>query len=155
MWTHYPFFDADRHILNKKLPLKHFDTRLKEHLNITLLDQLIFYDNSHITFDHKIKVLKEREAYLQNLLRTLFLFENLNVLTKTTAARNGVAVSYHWVRGLHFLAVVFAATIVIWYNDTSISIKHKKYVVSSENSYWEKQEKKTDVTYYNRNRYDF
>ena len=32
--------------------------------------------------------------------------------TKTTAARNGVALSYHRVRGLYFLAVVFAATIL-------------------------------------------
>ena len=33
------------------------------------------------------------------------------LLTKTTAARNGVALSYHSVRGLYFLAVVFAATV--------------------------------------------
>ena len=32
--------------------------------------------------------------------------------TKTTAARNGVALSYHSVHGLYFLAVVFVATIV-------------------------------------------
>ena len=34
------------------------------------------------------------------------------LLTKTTAARNGVALSYHSVRGLHFLAVVFVRSIV-------------------------------------------
>ena len=33
------------------------------------------------------------------------------LLTKTTAARNEVALSYHKVRGLYFLAVVFEATI--------------------------------------------
>ena len=33
------------------------------------------------------------------------------LLTKTTAARNGVALSYHSVRGLHFLAVVFVRSI--------------------------------------------
>ena len=39
---------------------------------------------------------------------------NRNILlTKTTAARNEVALTYHKVRGLHFLAVVFVATIVI------------------------------------------
>ena len=54
------FFDSDKHILNKKLPLKHFDTIIKEHLNIPLLDQLIFDNNSHITSDHKNKLLKER-----------------------------------------------------------------------------------------------
>ena len=34
------------------------------------------------------------------------------LLTKTTAAQNEVALSYHEVRGLYFLAGVFAATIV-------------------------------------------
>ena len=34
------------------------------------------------------------------------------LLTKTTAAQNEIALSYHRVRGLYFLAVVFAATIV-------------------------------------------
>ena len=36
------------------------------------------------------------------------------LLIKTTAARNEVALSYHRVRGLYFLAVVFAATIYIY-----------------------------------------
>ena len=33
------------------------------------------------------------------------------LLTKANATQNEVALSYHRVRGLHFLAVVFAATI--------------------------------------------
>ena len=33
---------------------------------------------------------------------------NTILLTKTTAAQNEVALSYHRVRGLYFLAVVFA-----------------------------------------------
>ena len=33
------------------------------------------------------------------------------LFTKTTAARNEVALSYRRVRGLYFLAVVFSATI--------------------------------------------
>ena len=33
-------------------------------------------------------------------------------LTKTTAAQNEVALIYHSVRGLYFLAVVFVATII-------------------------------------------
>ena len=33
------------------------------------------------------------------------------LLTKTTAARNGVALSYRSVRGLYFLAVVFVRSI--------------------------------------------
>ena len=35
------------------------------------------------------------------------------LLTKTAAAQNEVALSYLKVRGLYFLAVVFAGTIVI------------------------------------------
>ena len=35
--------------------------------------------------------------------------------TKTAAAQNEVALSYHNVRGLYFLRVVFAATIVFLY----------------------------------------
>ena len=33
--------------------------------------------------------------------------------TKMTAAQNEVALSYHRVRGLYFLVVVFATTIII------------------------------------------
>ena len=36
------------------------------------------------------------------------------VFTKTTATRNGIALSYHRVRRLYFLAAVFAATIGIY-----------------------------------------
>ena len=36
------------------------------------------------------------------------------LLTKTTAARKGVALSYRSVHGLYFLAVVFATTIYIY-----------------------------------------
>ena len=36
------------------------------------------------------------------------------VLTKTTASQNEVALSYHSVRGLYFLAVVFAEIVVIF-----------------------------------------
>ena len=43
--------------------------------------------------------------------RTYFICQPI-LLTKTTAARNGVALSYHSVRGLCFLAVVFAATMI-------------------------------------------
>ena len=36
------------------------------------------------------------------------------LLTKTTAAQNEVALSYHNVHGLYFLAVVFVTTIVVF-----------------------------------------
>ena len=35
------------------------------------------------------------------------------LVTKVTAARNGVALSYSSVRGLYFLAVVFATVVII------------------------------------------
>ena len=37
--------------------------------------------------------------------------ELIIILTKTFAVENGVALTYHNVRGLYFLAVVFAVTI--------------------------------------------
>ena len=53
------------------------------------------------------------------------------LLTKTTAAQNEVAHSYHNVLGLYFLALVFAATIILKFslffvaavNATSIGAK--------------------------------
>ena len=44
------------------------------------------------------------------------------LLTKTTAAQNEDALSYHSVRGLYFQAVVFVATIIISHNNYSVSI---------------------------------
>ena len=35
------------------------------------------------------------------------------LLTKTTAAQNEAALSYHRVRGLHFLAVIIFATTIL------------------------------------------
>ena len=40
-------------------------------------------------------------------------FKDSILLTKTTAAQNEVVLGYHRVRGLYFLAVIFAATMVI------------------------------------------
>ena len=66
-----------------------------------------------------------REVYIiNNVLRISFFvsfcFEFVFIvyvlLTKTTAARNGVALSYHRVRGLYFLAVVFVRSIIICNN---------------------------------------
>ena len=39
------------------------------------------------------------------------MFRTIILLTKTTAARNAVALSYRSVRGLYFLAVVFVRSI--------------------------------------------
>ena len=49
----------------------------------------------------------------QDILQSRVPFLNNELLTKATAAQNEVAFSYHIVRGLYFLAVVFAANIVI------------------------------------------
>ena len=46
------------------------------------------------------------------LCKIYMCYNYTNILaTKTTAALNEVALSYHRLRGLYFLAVVFAATI--------------------------------------------
>ena len=42
----------------------------------------------------------------------LYNYKDKKLLTKTTAAQNEVALSYQRVRGLYFLAFVFAAIIV-------------------------------------------
>ena len=52
------------------------------------------------------------------------LLQRYILLTKTTAARNGVALSYRSVRGLYFLAVVFVTTIIVsqpFFSNTIIS----------------------------------
>ena len=43
---------------------------------------------------------------------TLFQYSDSILVTKTTAAQNEVALSYHRVHGVNFLAVVFTATVV-------------------------------------------
>ena len=48
------------------------------------------------------------------------------LLTKTTVAENEVLLSYHRVRGLYFLAVVFAATIIVQNED--IGKHHKQHL---------------------------
>ena len=72
------FFESDAHNFNGKTALKDFDNALKDHLKITLLDQLVFDDTFNPSSDHKVKLLKEREAYWQNQLRTLVGFGGLN-----------------------------------------------------------------------------
>ena len=47
------------------------------------------------------------------------------LLTKTTAARNGVALSYRSVRGLYFLAVVFVRRIM-WHQHMLMAARLKK-----------------------------
>ena len=43
-------------------------------------------------------------------------------LTKTTSAQNEIALSYHRVRGLYFLAVVFVSTIFLWVSFSIINV---------------------------------
>ena len=45
-------------------------------------------------------------------MRSCFCEKYIILLTKTTGAQNEGALSYHRMRGLYFLAVVFVATIV-------------------------------------------
>ena len=51
--------------------------------------------------------------YYISSTNTFYCRKSYILLTKTTAAQNEVALSYHRVRGLYFLAVVFVATIVL------------------------------------------
>ena len=51
-------------------------------------------------------------AYLLNIRIWHQVSSNTILLTITIVARNEVALSYHKMRGLYFLAVVFAATIM-------------------------------------------
>ena len=46
-------------------------------------------------------------------LRVRFHIYIIILLTKTTAAQNEVALSYYRMRGLYFLTVIFAATILL------------------------------------------
>ena len=58
------------------------------------------------------------------------------LLTKTTAAQNGVALSYHKVRGLYFMAVVFVRSIVkesmIFYSLFYYLVKYKFVHIPNE-----------------------
>ena len=61
-------------------------------------------------------VFSSKVAAVLNSWRPIFLnstiYALLLYLTKTTAAQNGVALSYHKVRGLYFQAVVFVRSII-------------------------------------------
>ena len=56
-------------------------------------------------------LLQQHHMYQRHLQQVLFI-----LLPKTTAAQNEVALSYHRVRGLYFVAAVFAVTIVLHRN---------------------------------------
>ena len=58
----------------------------------------------------KIIVIKMRLINKYPILRYYYIA--IILLTKTTAAQNGVALSYHSERGLYFLAVVFTSTVL-------------------------------------------
>ena len=58
------------------------------------------------------KVLNERNRCVQNLQLKSQTGGSI-LLTKTTAAQTEVALTYHKVRGLYFMAVVFATTIIL------------------------------------------
>ena len=56
-------------------------------------------------------IVTSKKVELPVLIRKHRIHSKSIVLTKTTAAQNEVALSYHKVRGQYFLAFVFAATI--------------------------------------------
>ena len=73
-------------------------------------------------------------CYIMSFLRNYIISgtsQYLILLTKTTAAQNEVALSYHRVRGLYVLVVFFVATIIY------IVIKNSKIkTVRPYYSYW-------------------
>ena len=55
------------------------------------------------------------------MIPTAFVCTNIFIcLTKTTAAQNEDALSYHGVRGLHFMAVVFVRSMYLLKSKTSL-----------------------------------
>ena len=69
---------------------------------------------------------------MSHLFDCLFLFRKLGIpilLTETTAAQNEVVLSYHRVRGLHFLAVVFVATILLFTHTVFEDVVNSKILV--------------------------
>ena len=60
-----------------------------------------------------------RAAYFKRYVKCNLIIQGPNIyyilLTKTTAARNRIALSYHSVRGLYLLADIFAPTIGVYY----------------------------------------
>ena len=63
----------------------------------------------------------------------MFSFFNVSfhTLTKTTAALNEGGLSYHQVRGLYFLAVVFASTILSLLPSECLLIVHSYTIIAS------------------------
>ena len=87
----------------------------------------LLYDVYNFREDQIIELLLSYLPFIQgspqtgkNLYLDIQNVINLTLLTKTTAVQNEVALTYHKVRGLYFLAVVFAATIDFLVSLTSI-----------------------------------
>ena len=75
--TFYALFWCNKHNFNNETSLKDFDNELKKHLCITLIDTIIF--DADITNDDKrIQLLKNKEAFWQNQLKSLISFGSLN-----------------------------------------------------------------------------
>ena len=59
----------------------------------------------------------------------------ITVLTKTTAAQNEVALSYHRVRGLYSQAVVIEATIIVLHLRLSFTLNDAIHIMLSSTSF--------------------
>ena len=72
------------------------------------------YSRIRIKFHQYLLCIERRATTRTKFVLTsprLFFILQTSLLTKTTAAQNEVALSYYTVRGLYFLAVVFAVTV--------------------------------------------
>ena len=65
-----------------------------------------------LLYDIRYILTKKFVPFVKPVICHHFVMENI-LLTKTTATRNEVALSYHRVRGLYFQTVVFVATIIV------------------------------------------
>ena len=71
------FSECNKHNFNKKTSLKDFDNELRKHLCITLIDTISF-DADITNEDKRIQLLKIKEAFWQNQLKSLVIFGGLN-----------------------------------------------------------------------------
>ena len=71
------FSECKKHNFNIKTSLKDFDNELKKHLCRTLIDTIIF-EADNTSDDKRIQLLKNKEAFWQNQLKSLISFGGLN-----------------------------------------------------------------------------
>ena len=88
--------------------LHEFSASVKSFRYIIQLKAWLMIPQKYMWNEHNVNVI-----FIKKYLKRIRYYTVL--LTKTTAAQNEIALSYHRVRGLYFLAVAFTATIISVY----------------------------------------